>query len=85
MAGKPMSEPDLNHIHHILKRKLGSVPLTVMSLYGIAFIFCLLGVTLVYAHITDAIRAWFIYLVATLIFGGISLIALNAARHHDAK
>mgnify|MGYP006212900895 CR=1 FL=1 len=83
MAGKPMSEPDSNHIHHIIKRNLHSVKLTVLSLYGISFIFCLLGVALVYAHITESIRAWVIYLVATIIFGGISLVALNAARRHE--
>jgi UDP-GlcNAc:undecaprenyl-phosphate GlcNAc-1-phosphate transferase len=84
MAGKPMSEPDSNHIHHIIKRNLHSVKLTVLLLYGISFIFCLLGVALVYAHITDAIRAWVIYLVAIIIFGGISLLALNAAKRHEA-
>ena len=84
MAGKPMSEPDSNHIHHIIKRNLHSVKLTVLSLYGVSFIFCLLGVALVYTHITNSIRAWVIYLVAAIIFGGISLFALNAASRHEA-
>ena len=84
LAGKVMSEADSNHIHHILKRKLGSVKLTVLSLYGISFVFCLLGVALAYAHITDVIGAWVIYLVAIIIFGGISSIALQAARKHEA-
>jgi UDP-GlcNAc:undecaprenyl-phosphate/decaprenyl-phosphate GlcNAc-1-phosphate transferase len=84
LAGKAMSEADSNHIHHILKRKFGSVKLTVLTLYGISFVFCILGVTLAYAHITEAIRSWVIYLVATLIFGGISFIALQAARKHEA-
>jgi UDP-GlcNAc:undecaprenyl-phosphate GlcNAc-1-phosphate transferase len=85
IAGKPMSEPDSNHIHHILKRNLRSVKLTVISLYGISFVFCLLGVALVYAHITESIRAWVIYLVATIIFGGINLLALHAARRHELE
>ena len=84
LAGKAMSEADSNDIHHILKRKLGSVKLTVLSLYGISFVFCILGVSLAYAHITEAIRSWGIYLVAMLIFGGISFIALQAARKHEA-
>ena len=84
LAGKAMSEADSNHIHHIIKRKLGSVKLTVLSLYGISFVFCLLGVALAYAHITDVIGAWVIYLVAIVIFGGISFIALQAAREHEA-
>jgi hypothetical protein len=78
-----MSDPDLNHIHHILRRKFKSVKLTVLSLYGISFVFCLLGVALAYAHITSTIRAWVIYLAAVIIFGGISLIALHAARRHE--
>ena len=83
MAGKPMSEPDSNHIHHILKRKFGNVKTTVFSLYGISTIFCVLGVALAYAHLTQAIRAWVIYLAAIVIFGGISLIALGASRRHE--
>jgi UDP-GlcNAc:undecaprenyl-phosphate GlcNAc-1-phosphate transferase len=83
LAGKAMSDPDSNHIHHIIKRKLGSVKLTVFSLYGISSIFCMLGVVLAWAHITGAIRALVIYIVAIIIFGGISLLALRAARRHE--
>lgn len=84
LAGKAMSNADSNHIHHILKRKLGSVKLTVLALYGISFVFCILGVSLAYAHISETIRSWVIYLVAVLIFGGISFVALQAARKHEA-
>ena len=83
MAGKPMSEPDSNHIHHIIKRRLGGVKTTVLSLYGISSVFCLLGVVLVWAHISEAIRSWVIYVVAMVIFGGISMLALRAARQHE--
>jgi UDP-GlcNAc:undecaprenyl-phosphate GlcNAc-1-phosphate transferase len=83
LAGKAMSDADSNHIHHIIKRNLGSVKLTVLSLYGISSIFCLLGAALAWAHITGAIRAWVIYIVAIIIFGGISLYALRAARRHE--
>ena len=84
LARKAISEADSNHIHHIINRKLGSVKLTVLSLYGISFVFCILGVSLAYAHITEAIRSWVIYLAAILIFGGISFIALQAARRHES-
>ena len=83
LAGKSMADPDSNHIHHIIKRKLISVKKTVFVLYFIAAIFCLLGGVLAWAHITGAIRAWVIYLVAIFIFGGISLIALRAAQKHE--
>ena len=85
LAGKAMSDADSNHIHHIIKRKLISVKITVLSLYGISSIFCFLGVALAWAHITGAIRAWVIYLVAIIIFGGISLLFLQAARRHDTR
>jgi UDP-GlcNAc:undecaprenyl-phosphate GlcNAc-1-phosphate transferase len=85
LAGKAMSDADSNHIHHIIKRKLISVKKTVLSLYGISSIFCFLGVALAWAHITGAIRAWVIYLVAIIIFGGISLLFLQAARRHDTR
>lgn len=83
LAGKAMSDPDSNHIHHIIKRKVISVKITVLLLYGISFVFCILGVALAWAHITGAIRAWVIYLVAIILFGGISLFALKAARRHE--
>lgn len=83
LAGKPMSEPDSNHIHHIIKRNLIGVRKTVLSLYAISFIFCALGVSLVWAHMTEAIGAWVIYLAAIIIFGGISLLSLRAAKQHE--
>ena len=83
MAGKPMSEPDSNHIHHIIKRKVVSVKKTVSILYFISTVFCILGVSLAWAHISEVIRARAIYFVACVIFGGISILALRAARHHE--
>ena len=85
MAGKSIAEPDSNHIHHIIKRKTGSVKKTVLLLYVVSFVFCVLGVALAWAHITEAIRSWVIYLVAVVIFGGISLLALNAAKKHERE
>ncbi len=82
LAGKRLGDPDSNHIHHIIKRKLGSVRKTVLSLYGISSIFCALGASLVWAHMTEAIGAWVIYLAAIIIFGGISLLSLQAAKQH---
>ena len=85
MAGKSMAEPDSNHIHHIIKRKTGSVKKTVLLLYIVSFVFCVLGVALAWAHITEAIRSWVIYLVAVVIFGGISILSLNAAKKHEQE
>ncbi|HIN09305.1 MAG TPA: undecaprenyl/decaprenyl-phosphate alpha-N-acetylglucosaminyl 1-phosphate transferase [Phycisphaerales bacterium] len=85
LAGRPLSEPDSNHIHHIIKRRVVGVKKTVFVLYGISTVFCFLGVTLAWAHIAEEIRALVIYIVAFLIFGGICLLALRAARHHEAS
>lgn len=43
MAGKSISDPDDQHLHHLLKRSLG-VKGAVLSLYGIAAIFAAMGV-----------------------------------------
>ncbi len=82
VAGKPMSEPDSNHIHHIIKRRFVNVKLTVLTLYVVSVIFCLLGVALVWAHTTGAVGAWAIYLVAIIVFGGICLVSFRAAHKH---
>ena len=83
LAGKPMSEPDSNHIHHIIKRKMSSVKKTVSILYGVSIVFCILGVSLAWAHFAEEIRGMVIYIVACVIFGGISILAVRAARQHD--
>jgi UDP-GlcNAc:undecaprenyl-phosphate GlcNAc-1-phosphate transferase len=83
MAGKPMSEPDSNHIHHIIKRKVVGVKKTVSILYFISTVFCILGVSLAWAHIADFVPGLVIYIIACVIFGGISILALRAARHHE--
>ena len=82
VAGKPMSEPDSNHIHHIIKRRLVNVKLTVLALYGISSLFCLLGVALAWAHITGAVGGWAIYLAAIVVFGGICSISFRSAHKH---
>jgi len=83
MAGKPMSAPDSNHIHHIIKRRLKRVKRTVLTLYGISSLFCILGVLLAWEHVTGSIGAWLIYLAAILIFGGICSISLHASRKYQ--
>ncbi len=45
LAGKRMSDPDADHLHHMLKRALG-VKGAVFALYGIGIVFCVLGVLL---------------------------------------
>lgn len=82
MAGKPISEPDSNHIHHILHRKFLSVKKTVLLLYALSALFASLGFLLAWGHATGQFRALVIYIVASILFGGICFVALNAARKH---
>ena len=82
MAGKPMSEPDSNHIHHILKRKLGTVKKTVLSLYLLSAAFAVLGIFVARLHLTGGVGAWLIYFVAAVLFGGVGFIAVRSARRH---
>ena len=43
MSGKRMSDPDSDHLHHMLKRALG-VKGAVFTIYGIAAVFAVIGV-----------------------------------------
>lgn len=76
MEGKPISAPDDQHLHHILKRALG-VKGAVLVLYAIAATFALLG-----ASIT-LIRARGVYFLVMLIAAYIVIAAIkNARRRH---
>ena len=83
MAGKPISEPDANHIHHLLMRKYGSVKKAVFVLYSISALFAIVGVTLAWVTLTDLVRAWIIYVIAALIFGLIGMKAIKSARKFE--
>ena len=83
MAGKPISEPDANHIHHLLMRKYGSVKKAVFVLYSISALFAIVGVTLAWVTLTDLVRAWMIYVIAALIFGLRGMKAIKSARKFE--
>ncbi len=80
MAGKPISEPDANHIHHIFKRKFGSVKKAVVALYGMSTLFAIVGVALAWVQVTGQVRAWIIYVIAAIMFGLIGMKAIKSAR-----
>ncbi|VAX41622.1 Undecaprenyl-phosphate alpha-N-acetylglucosaminyl 1-phosphate transferase [hydrothermal vent metagenome] len=67
MAGKRMSDPDADHLHHMLKRTLG-VKGAVLTLYGIGILFGTLGVvmSLWKARVTFAIAGIFIAYIAVI-------------------
>ncbi len=83
IAGKPISEPDANHIHHIVKRKLINVKKSVFALYGMSAIFAIVGIALAWAQLTGHIRAWIIYIIASVMFCAIGYVAIRAARKFE--
>jgi len=80
LAGLPMSAPDANHIHHLLKRAFdGRVKSAVLALYAIALIFAILGVMLGLLAIDQVVRLRVVYAVVIVVFGGFGAIALKIA------
>jgi len=80
LAGKRMSDPDADHLHHMLKRSLG-VKGAVFALYGIGVVFCVLGVML------SKFQARFIYALVLLVAFYIGVYAIKIARRsqHEAQ
>lgn len=77
LAGKKMSDPDADHLHHMLKRWT-SVKGAVLILYGMGIVFASLGVLL------SLVRARFVYALALLFASYIAVYAIKIARrqHH---
>lgn len=73
LAGKKMSDPDANHLHHMLKRALG-VKGAVFSLYGIGAAFASIGVLLAFSG------ARLIYTLALLCAAFIAVYSIKLAR-----
>ncbi len=78
LAGKKMSDPDADHLHHMLKRSLG-VKGAVLALYGIGIVFCVLGVLL------SQFQARFIYALALLVAFYIGVYAIKIARRSQLE
>lgn len=78
MAGKKMSEPDSDHLHHMLKRPLG-VKGAVLVLYGIGAGFAVLGVLMA------ASGARFIYTLALLFTAFIGVYSIKIARRKQLE
>lgn len=73
LAGKKMSDPDADHLHHMLKRWAG-VKGAVLILYGIGVTFATLGVVL------SLVRGRFVYALALLFASYIAVYAIKIAR-----
>lgn len=73
LAGKRISDPDADHLHHMLKRWAG-VKGAVLTLYGMGIVFAALGVLL------SLVRGRFVYALALLFASYIAVYAIKIAR-----
>ena len=78
LAGKRMSDPDSDHLHHMLKRAFG-VKGAVFALYGIGLGFMVLGV------LVSTTRARFIYALAAVVIAYIAVYAIKIARREQIE
>jgi len=79
LAGVSMSQADANHIHHLAKRALGGVKKAVLALYGLAFMFGVLGVLLGALAIEQIVRLRIVYSAAIVLFAIIAAVSLKTA------
>lgn len=73
MSGKRMSDPDADHLHHMLKRALG-VKGAVLTLYGIGILFGTLGVVM------SLWKARVTFAIAGILIAYIAVISIKIAR-----
>lgn len=85
MAGTPLSTADNHHIHHQLKRALGTVRKAVVALYGISFVFAAVGVTLAALVMFTELRIRALYAIAFVLFSSIGVIAVKEARRQQYR
>ncbi|MHC5028698.1 MAG: glycosyltransferase family 4 protein, partial [Planctomycetota bacterium] len=83
LAGTSMSAADDQHIHHQLRRGLGTVKRAVFALYGIGVLFCIVGVSLAALIELTSLRVRFLYAIVIVLFSSIVVIAIKAARRHQ--
>ena len=79
IARVPLSTPDANHLHHQLKRSLGSVKKAVFALYGVTLTFTLLGVAVAAIVLLSTTRVLVVYSIGAALFGIVIAIAVKIA------
>ncbi len=77
VAGRPLFSADKGHFHHQLVGRGFSVKQTVLIAYGLAIVFALLGVAMVFVRTRYAVA---VYLV---VFGSIVVAAYKAGMVHE--
>ena len=80
LAGESLSTADDQHIHHQLRRTLGTVKRAVLSLYAISVVFALIGVALAALAMKTDLRVRVIYAIALVFYSWIAVVAVKEAR-----
>jgi len=80
LAGVSFAVADANHIHHQLKRSLGSVRKAVLALYGITAVFTLMGIALAAVRLLTNVRVLVVYAITFVFFAFIVAVAIKTAR-----
>jgi len=80
LAGVSLSSADSNHIHHQLKRSLGSVRKAVLALYAITAFFAVMGVALAAMRLLTTVRVLVVYAIAFAFFAFVAAVAFKTAR-----
>ena len=62
VQGKKLSEPDANHMHHVFRRRTGSVKKAVLAIYAMGAFFAVLGAGLGILDLLELIKIRYIYL-----------------------
>ena len=78
--GLPASAPDANHLHHILKRWLGTIKLAVIGMWSIEAVLASIGVALAALSLTHELRVMVIYIVFLMLFGGVAIVGVLMGR-----
>ena len=79
LNGTPISAPDANHLHHMLKRTRLGVLGAVFVLYGVSVIFALVAILLVF------LRARVVYALVLVLGGFIVVTGIKAARRKQRQ
>jgi len=85
LSGRPISSADSQHLHHQLRRAMGTVKRAVLSLYAICFVFMVVGVTLAALVMLTDLRVRAIYAIAFVLFSFVGVIAVKVARFEQRR
>jgi len=80
IQGLKASEPDANHLHHILKRQFGTVKQAVLGMWAIETVFAVIGVSIVAMSITGEARVMVTYIAFILTFGSVAVVGALMGR-----